>query len=107
MLKLLDNLLQFLANEAQSTSSAFRRGTGLQKIHELLVIVFSSTAPDFRQRVGKCYKVYIELEQQKPKFGTTSKVNENGWLQPKGSTTKVLKSTAKTINYWCFSPGFG
>lgn len=100
-------MIQYLANQAQASSSAFRRGAGLQKMSELLTIVFSSTADDFRSRVGKCYKVYIEIEQQKPSRVSTPKVKENGWIQPKATVTKAAKTTAKVISYWCFSPGFG
>lgn len=103
VIDLLDKLSQFLASNAESKSSVFRHGVGLQKLHELLVIVFSSTAEDFRERVSRCYKVYIELEQQKPTRG--AKTNEGGWIQPKA--TSAVKTTAKSISYWCFSPGFG
>lgn len=102
MIGLLDTLNQFLASDAESKNSVFRHGVGLQKLHELLVIVFSSTSEDFRSRVAKCYKVYIEYEQAKP---TRGKKNDDGWIQAKAVNTP--KTTAKVINYWCFSPGFG
>lgn len=93
-----------MANEGGSNTSMFRRGVGLDKVHDLLSIVFSSQAEDFRTRVGKCYKVYVEHEQPKPTRG--AKTNESGWIQPKATIAKQ-KSTAKVISYWCFSPGFG
>lgn len=102
VLNLLDAISQYLAGDAESRNSAFRRGVGIQKVFELLTVVFAATSEDFRARVSKCYKVYIELEQAKPGRG---KKNDEGWIQPKAVSTP--KSTAKTINYWCFSPGFG
>lgn len=104
--KLLDTLKQFLASSAEAKSSAFRRGGGLDRMQELLSIVFSSNADDFEKRVGRCYKVYIEHEQPKQTKG--SKQNADGWMKSKGNaTTSKPKSTAKLVSYWCFSPGFG
>lgn len=102
VLSLLDGIAQYLAGDAESKNSAFRHGLGIQKVHELLTIVFAATSEDFRARVSRCYKVYVELEQAKPGRG---KKNDEGWVQPKAVSKP--KTTAKTINYWCFSPGFG
>lgn len=102
VISLLDGISLYLAGEAQLKNAAFRRGLGIQKLHELLTIVFAGASDDFRARVSKCYKVYIELEQTKPSRG---KHNDDGWIQPKAVTTP--KGAAKVINYWCFSPGFG
>lgn len=98
---------QFLASSAEAKSSAFRRGGGLDRIQELLSIVFSSSADDFHERVGKCYKVYVEYEQAKGSKG--SKPAADGWHKARGTTTTTTKpkSTAKLLSYWCFSPGFG
>lgn len=93
-----------MVSDAESKSSVFRRGAGLEKINELLSIVFSSSADDFRERVGRCYKVYVETEQPKQTRG--SKQNADGWIQPKTTVNKI-KPTAKVLSYWCFSPGFG
>lgn len=103
MLKLLDTLIQFLATAAEASNTAFRRGAGLQYMSDFLTIVFSSSEQGFRERVNRCYKVYVEYEQTKPARG--SKVSESGWIQPKAVLNS--KTTAKVISYWCFSPGFG
>lgn len=103
ILKLIDTLIQYAATVAEASSAVFRRGAGLQFMSEFLTIVFSSSEPGFRERVNRCYKVYVEPEQQKPVRGT--KVNESGWFQPK--TTFKSKLAPKTISFWCFSPGFG
>lgn len=103
ILKLLETLIQYLATASEASNSAFRRGTGLQHMSEFLTIVFASSEPGFRERVDRCYKVYIDAEQPKQTRG--SKVNESGWIQPKA--TFKSKMTAKVISYWCFSPGFG
>lgn len=83
-------------------NSAFRRGGGLQKLHSLLTIVFSSLSADYKERVSKCYKVHVEVEETKPK----GEASRDGWLQPKAKQM-LTKNRAKVISYWCFSPGFG
>lgn len=86
---------------AESTNTAFRRGGALQKLQDLLVIVFSGVSKDYKEQVSKCYKVHVEAEQQSPKKVGVSK---GGWIQPKAT---LKKNTAKIVSYWCFSPGFG
>ncbi|XP_055298261.1 regulator of telomere elongation helicase 1 homolog [Sitodiplosis mosellana] len=69
--------------------------TGLRAVKGFLQTVFSSSAPDLRKEVDRCYKVYIEREPQ----------NQH---QPSTSTTKVVPNkNAKVVNFWCFSPRFG
>lgn len=99
---LLDNVIQWLTVMAESTNTAFRRGGALQKLQDLLIVVYSSQSPDYVERIGRCYKVHVEIEQQTPK--QTGAVKD-GWIQPRATTLK--KNTAKLISYWCFSPGFG
>lgn len=96
-------MITYLNTSGEPTGSIFRRGTGLQYIYEFLQIVFASSAEDLRQRMDRCYKVYIEFEQQKPV--RANKPNESGWIQSK--TTTKAKSFAKSVSFWCFSPGFG
>lgn len=87
---------------AESTNTAFRRGGALQKLQDLLIIVFSGMSKDYKEQISKCYKVHVEAEQQSPKkMAGTSK---DGWIQPKAT---LKKTTAKIVSYWCFSPGFG
>lgn len=103
MIKLLDTLVTYLTTNAEASGSVFRRGVGLQDMHAFLQIVFSSSGEDLRQRMNRCYKVYIEPEPQKQTRG--SRTNDNGWIQPKN--VQKTKSTAKIVSFWCFSPGFG
>lgn len=102
-IKLLDTLVTYLATGGEAAGSVFRRGTGLQYIHEFLQIVFASSAADLRARMDRCYKVYIEPEPQKPV--RANKPNESGWIQSKAMTK--TKSIGKSVSFWCFSPGFG
>lgn len=103
VIKLLATLITYLTTNGEAAGSVFRRGTGLQYIHEFLQTVFASSTEDLRKRMDRCYKVYIEQEQQKPVRGKSTA--ENGWIQSK-VTTKT-KSVAKSVSFWCFSPGFG
>lgn len=98
---MLDTLIQFLTTVAEE-NSAFRRGSGFQKLQDLLLIVYSSISSDYKERVSRCYKVHVDIEQSKPK-GDSGK---DGWLQPKAKQA-LSKKRPKLISYWCFSPGFG
>ena len=103
LIKLLDTLIAYLATDSEASGSVFRRGAGLQNVQEFLQIVFSSSSEDLRRRIDRCYKVYIEQEPQKQTRG--AKTNEGGWIQPKAALKS--KSSAKSVSFWCFSPGFG
>lgn len=102
VIKLLDTLITYLTTNGEASGSIFRRGSGLQYIHEFLQIVFASSSEDLRQRMNRCYKVYIEQEQQKPVRGTEK---NSGWINSKAVTK--TKSVGKIVSFWCFSPGFG
>lgn len=102
LLKLFDALIQFLATSSED--STFRRGSSLQVLFDLLTIVFSNSSDDYRERVSKCYKVHVELEPAKT-ARSGGAVTKDGWIAPK--QTLLRKSNAKTVSYWCFSPGFG
>lgn len=69
--------------------------TGLRAIKDFLQIVFSSSNPDLRAEVDRCYKVHIEREPQNQHKPSTSK------------TEVVPNKNAKIINFLCFSPKFG
>ncbi|KAI4490712.1 hypothetical protein M0804_003656 [Polistes exclamans] len=56
----------------------------------------SGNSLQHREKIEQCYKVYIQLEEQK------KNQKSDGW-----QTKKIaLKNEGKVINYWCFSPGF-
>lgn len=95
-------MITYITTDAEANSSVFRRGSGLQHMHEFLQIVFSSSSEDLLPRMDRCYKVYIEQEPQKQTY--SSKTNDR-WIQPK--TTIKTKPMAKIVSFWCFSPGFG
>lgn len=94
---LVDSLVLFLVVIAESTAFG-KKGFGLQKLNDLLTIVFAECDIDYRQRVTKCYRVHVEIEET-PKQGP--KVKE-GWL----STKLVTSTKSKVVSYWCFSPSF-
>ncbi|KAJ6638998.1 Regulator of telomere elongation helicase 1 like [Pseudolycoriella hygida] len=98
---LLDSLVGFLSNIADK-NAFFRRGAGLQKLLDMLNIVFSGSSDEYKQNVGRCFKVHVDVEQQKSK--PTSTVRD-GWIQTKAST--MMNKTAKIVSFWCFSPNFG
>ncbi|GBP43640.1 Regulator of telomere elongation helicase 1 homolog [Eumeta japonica] len=93
---MIENLIQYLST---ANASPFqRKGVGLQKIVDLLNIVYSGTSSAHKERIKFCYKVHIQIEERKnnKKF--------DGW-----SVLKVTspKSVERILSYWCFSPGFG
>lgn len=80
-----------------SISPFTRKGNALQKFSDLLKTVFSNgNSIRYREKIKECYKVYIQLEEQKK-----TKQNEV-WEKKK----VPLKNESKVISYWCFSPGF-
>ncbi|CAG9585867.1 unnamed protein product [Danaus chrysippus] len=93
---LIENLIQYLSTA--SSSPFTRKGVGLQKIVDLLNVVFSGTTVAYKERVKLCYKVHIQVEEKKNNKKTDS------WGALKASNTK---SAERVLSYWCFSPGFG
>lgn len=87
---LVDLLNDVIACMIELSSKKRKYVTGLRAVLGFLRIVFSSSAPNLRDQVNKCYKVYIEPDNKTDNKPSTSK--------PENS---------KTINFWCFSPKFG
>lgn len=93
---LVENLVQYLTMTG-GTSPFQRKGNGLQKFADLLNICFCNTKSVHRERVSKCYKVHVHIEEKKRK-------KSDSWSVMKGPTTSTAE---RIISYWCFSPGFG
>ncbi|CAO1391915.1 unnamed protein product [Diamesa serratosioi] len=101
-LALFDALIIYLSQSAGSSMYG-RKGTGIQKMNDLLTVVFSCQEKDI-QRMEVGYKVHVMMEEQKSKTSHGSKQNDNWFSKTKQTTTKL---NAKVVNYWCFNPGFG
>ncbi|CAK1552678.1 unnamed protein product [Leptosia nina] len=95
VISLIENLIQYLSTG--SASPFQRKGTGLQKILDLLNIVFSGTSHTYKERVKMCYKVHIQVEEKKSNKTAS-------WGALKSTTSKAAE---RVLSYWCFSPGFG
>lgn len=95
MVEKLEKIILYLTTT--STSPFARKGNGLQKFSDLLRTVFNSGASiaHHREKVKRCYKVHIQMEEQKKNY-------KNDW-----ESKKTTKTDGKLISYWCFSPGFG
>ncbi|XP_050665196.1 regulator of telomere elongation helicase 1 homolog [Leptidea sinapis] len=96
VITLIDNLIQYLSTA--SASPFQRKGVGLQKIVDLLNVVFSGTTHSYKERVKMCYKVHIHIEDKK------NSKKSDGWGSLKTATSKTAE---RVLSYWCFSPGFG
>ncbi|XP_075992983.1 regulator of telomere elongation helicase 1 homolog [Anticarsia gemmatalis] len=92
---LIENLIQYLSTASDSPFQ--RKGVGLQKIVDLLNVVFSGTSHAYKERVKMCYKVHVQIEDKKNK-----KTDSWGALK-----TTSSKTAERVLSYWCFSPGFG
>ncbi|XP_033216064.1 regulator of telomere elongation helicase 1 homolog [Belonocnema kinseyi] len=92
----LDKIIQYLSTT--STSPFARKGNALQKFNDLLRVAFvgGASTQKHRERIKQCYKVYVQMEEQKK--GS----KKDGWEKK-----IITKSEGKLISYWCFSPGFG
>lgn len=96
VITLIENLIQYLSTA--SASPFQRKGVGLQKIVDLLNVVFSGTSHAYKQRIKLCYKVHVLIDDKKNNKKTDS------WGALKTSSSK---SAERVLSYWCFSPGFG
>lgn len=95
IITLIENLIQYLSTA--SASPFQRKGVGLQKMVDLLNVVFSGTTHAYKERVKMCYKVHIQIEDKRNK-----KTDSWGALKTTNS-----KTAERVLSYWCFSPGFG
>ncbi|KAJ0180243.1 hypothetical protein K1T71_003647 [Dendrolimus kikuchii] len=95
VISLMENLIQYLSTA--SASPFQKKGVGMQKIVDLLNVVFSGTTHSYKERVKLCYKVHLQIEDKKNK-------KSDGWGSLKTTNTK---SAERVLSYWCFSPGFG
>lgn len=96
VITLIENLIQYLSTA--SASPFQRKGVGLQKIVDLLNVVFSGISHAYKERIKMCYKVHIHIEDKK----NNKKSDSWGALKAGGN-----KSAERVLSYWCFSPGFG
>ncbi|CAD7091451.1 unnamed protein product [Hermetia illucens] len=99
--RLLESLIQYITAANQS-NPVFRRGGGLQVLSDLLTIAFAGKDENADEKIKRCFKVHVDVEEVKEKKTSTKK---DGWITPKGGT--ITKTRAKVINYWCFNPGYG
>lgn len=104
VVKLTDTLVEFL--QQASAGKAFgRKGGGLSKVSEFLSVVYGSMTSNFdlwRQTMERGYRLHVEVEEQKKKWGGKS---SDGWMNT--SVQQTINNNAKILNYWCFNPGFG
>ncbi|XP_011502066.1 PREDICTED: regulator of telomere elongation helicase 1 homolog [Ceratosolen solmsi marchali] len=94
----LDKIILYLTTV--SATSFTRKGNALKKFCDLLHIVFTGFSRNkcqdkFKEKIRKCYKVYVQTEQVKKPF------KNDVW-----TTKKITKSDGKLICYWCFSSEF-
>lgn len=96
VITLIENLIQYLSTA--SASPFQRKGVGLQKIVDLLNVVFCGTSHSYKERIKLCYKVHVQIEDKK------NNKKSDGWGALKATNAKTAE---RVISYWCFSPGFG
>lgn len=96
VITLIENLIQYLSTA--SASPFQRKGVGLQKIVDLLNVVFCGTTHSYKERIKLCYKVHVQIEDKK------NNKKSDSWGALKAVNSKTAE---RVISYWCFSPGFG
>ncbi|XP_065085452.1 regulator of telomere elongation helicase 1 homolog [Ochlerotatus camptorhynchus] len=101
--QLLDNIIQYIATITEKNNFV-RRGGGLQILADVLSIIFAGSGPEYRASIDKCYKVHIEIEEQRKNRGNVKQAD--GWTATKQLVPSV-KANAKVLSFWCFNPGFG
>ncbi|KAF5271187.1 hypothetical protein FQR65_LT05331 [Abscondita terminalis] len=93
---LIDKIIQFLSI-APSEGPFQRTGKGLGAFDMLLTLVYASPYSNFKEKIQRCYKVHIMEEDPRKTQGNT-------WLSKQ---TTSYKNGGKSLNFWCFNPGFG
>ncbi|XP_066443526.1 regulator of telomere elongation helicase 1 isoform X3 [Eleutherodactylus coqui] len=95
LLELLDQIIQHVGG----SSGVFTNTLGLQKLCDIIQIVFNidvpegSAAPTRNLQVSKSYKVHIHPDSSRKK--------------PRGDIwSNSRKQGGKVLSYWCFSPGY-
>lgn len=113
ILDTIDALKLVLVGDAKTDRLILRKGRqnygyGLGKLSDLLSIAFSSSTDDFRERVGRCYKVYVEFEKENPNYVVKRgpKRKAVGWITASAIAIKDELRT-KIFSFWCFSASFG
>uniref|UniRef100_A0A182JAL0 Regulator of telomere elongation helicase 1 homolog n=1 Tax=Anopheles atroparvus TaxID=41427 RepID=A0A182JAL0_ANOAO len=108
ILQVLNSLTAYIASKSEK-NNFLRRGVGLQAVSDFLEIVFSGSGPEYQQAVDKCFKVHIELDEQKnprqQKKGSGKRAD--GWISTKPSKMETPDKVGRVVNFWCFNPGFG
>ncbi|XP_056668769.1 regulator of telomere elongation helicase 1 isoform X2 [Monodelphis domestica] len=98
LLESLEQIIQFMAGR----TGIFNNTAGLQKLVDIIQIVFSIEPPEGAANlmqghtVSKYYKVHIHLDSSNRKKTQRT----DAWTAP------VAKKQGKILSYWCFSPGF-
>ncbi|XP_074066593.1 regulator of telomere elongation helicase 1 isoform X3 [Macrotis lagotis] len=98
LLASLEQIIQFMAGR----TGIFNNTAGLQKLVDILQIVFSIDPPEgaasamMGRTVSKYYKVHIHLDVSSRKKTQRT----DAWSAP------MAKKQGKILSYWCFSPGF-
>lgn len=89
----MDKLIALLVDRKAQKYARVPEGIGLKSILDFLKIAFSTSSDHLRDRVDRCYKVYIENLTE----------NNNNL-----STSRLVQDIdGKKVNFWCFSPAFG
>lgn len=93
-ISLIDKLIDLLFENKQKKAP---KGAGLKTILNFLRVAFSASASHLNNRIGSCYRIYIEKEVE-PKCTMQKR-------QPK--FIRDFDQTNKVVHFWCFSPAFG
>lgn len=94
VLDLVDKVVQYLST--LSTGPFQSKGKGLQKLADMVRIVFNKDRADDRglNVATTSYNVHVKTDDDK-KQGDV-------WVVP-----KITRKAPKVLNYWCFNPGIG
>ncbi|XP_048406459.2 regulator of telomere elongation helicase 1 isoform X2 [Stegostoma tigrinum] len=94
--------LEQIITALSARSGIFTNTSGLQKVADILEIVFcidlpgGSTAHTQGQNVTKYYKVHVHPDNS----GKRKQHRTDLW------TSSVMKKQGKILSYWCFCPGY-
>lgn len=96
VINLIDKIVQFLST--LNSGPMQRSGTGLTKLQNFLELVFAGGGQQYIEKVRKCYKVHIAIENK-----GENQNKRNTWM----SKHQNDNGSERVLSFWCFSPGFG
>ncbi|XP_052775212.1 regulator of telomere elongation helicase 1-like [Mya arenaria] len=98
---MLEKIVGYITADASGSGAGISKGVGLNKVLDVLKIIFSQDVPpgssllEHQEKLAKSYKVHLQKDD-----GGKKKKQMDLW-----TNSSAQEKMGKTLSYWCFSPG--